>query len=212
MCFNANISISTFLLGLTAIIIGLINKVITYDFSIFYMSVIIIQLLEFFLWKNLNNEKINKLITIIIYIVLNFQLFAFNQMIYPYYKELYYLILIILLITFIYNTFYDNRNYITTKNKISKTLNWNLAIYDNRIFYLGIFVYVFMQSLLTILVYINIKNKYYKYLLIIYFIINLISISIAYIYYFKYGTPGSTYCIFQNIFSFAIIIISIIKN
>lgn len=210
MCFNANISISTFLLGIVAIIIGLINKVITFNFSLFYLSIISMQLIEFFIWIYLNNDIINKYLSILAWILLNIQPLTLIYLIYPYNKLLFYIFLIILLLFYLYIiNKYSIRNYKTTINKISKTLDWNFIRYN----YFLLLSYIIIQSFVILYIcYLFVDNKYYKYLLLIYLIINIIAITYAYLNYYKYNSTGSTYCIFLNFFSLIIIIISIYKN
>lgn len=60
MCWNASVSLNTFLLGLFAVELGIFNGVVPITSAIFYMSFISMQLVEFFLWKNLNNKKANE--------------------------------------------------------------------------------------------------------------------------------------------------------
>ena len=66
MCFSANISISTFIIGLAAICIGLINNVIPWNFAYFYFSIIFIQFLEFLVWIYINNKQLNNIISFLI--------------------------------------------------------------------------------------------------------------------------------------------------
>ena len=82
MCFNANISLSTFILGLTAIIIGLINNVIPWNFSLFYFSVIFMQFLEYLAWIFINNKKINNIVGFFILLLLLIQFFTACYLIY----------------------------------------------------------------------------------------------------------------------------------
>ena len=82
MCFNANISISTFLLGIVAIIIGIINNTLSISFSVFYFSVIAMQLAEFFIWIFIKNKKINYYLSLVANIMIYLQLFLFVIVLY----------------------------------------------------------------------------------------------------------------------------------
>ena len=216
MCFNANISITTFLIGIVSIIIGLINKTITYSFGIFYFSIVFMQFIEFLIWIYLDNKKINKILSILAYILLNLQVFATIFLLYPYNKILFIILFVILIIRIIILLIiknYDTIFFRTNKNKITKALDWKFIIYNNNLFYFYFFIYVIFHTAIILLLYNYINNnKYYKLLLFIYIIINIIAITYAYIYYYKYNNASSIYCIFINIFSLAIIIVSICKN
>ncbi len=50
MCWNPTISLNTFIFALSAIVIGQIAKTHTLDWSLFYMSIASMQLLEYFMW------------------------------------------------------------------------------------------------------------------------------------------------------------------
>ena len=72
MCWNADISINTFLFGIFALVfIFLANTYTKYKQETFknplvyllLLEVASIQLIEFFLWRNLKNKKINELLT-----------------------------------------------------------------------------------------------------------------------------------------------------
>ena len=61
MCFNASVSISVFALGIICLGIMVSRKL--YFFSVFYLFIIIMQLLEYFAHISLmnNDSKLNKL-------------------------------------------------------------------------------------------------------------------------------------------------------
>ena len=63
MCWNSTVSLNTFICGLFAVSFAYYNEVITLYECLFYMSFISIQLVEYFAWKNLNNKKINKVVS-----------------------------------------------------------------------------------------------------------------------------------------------------
>ena len=78
MCFNATASISVFTLGLVCIGILLSRKL--YFMSVFYFSVIIMQLIEYFAHISLtnNNTKLNKLTAAVAFFALVFQPVVFS--------------------------------------------------------------------------------------------------------------------------------------
>jgi len=76
MCYSAEVSIFTFIFAsIISIFIYLRNKNLDRLFVKFYMCILIIQLLEYFLWNNLNNKKNNELLTYIIRFTIAFQPF-----------------------------------------------------------------------------------------------------------------------------------------
>ena len=73
MCWNSEVSLNTFLFSFSVLILIYINRNGKYKLEhfhskyvyLFFFSVIIMQLLEYFLWKNLDNKKMNRLLSII---------------------------------------------------------------------------------------------------------------------------------------------------
>jgi len=63
MCWNQTISLNTFLFSFFGINFAYLNRVITiYDYM-YYIAFVSMQLLEYFAWGNLNNKKINRLLS-----------------------------------------------------------------------------------------------------------------------------------------------------
>lgn len=61
MCWNAEVSLSTFILGCAAIVIGQLNKLHDVKWSLFYFTIASMQLLEFFIWRyGMNNKDLNR--------------------------------------------------------------------------------------------------------------------------------------------------------
>jgi hypothetical protein len=56
MCWNQSVSLNTFLFGLFAVSLGVYNKVITPLAGLGGISLISMQLIEFFAWRNLGNK------------------------------------------------------------------------------------------------------------------------------------------------------------
>lgn len=63
MCWNANVSMNTFLLGIFAILLGLKNNLLTPYESIYYLLFMSMQLVEYVTWNHLNNQSINTLMS-----------------------------------------------------------------------------------------------------------------------------------------------------
>ena len=211
MCFNANISITTFIIGVASIIIGLINNTITYSFGLFYFSIVFMQFIEFLLWIYLNNDYVNNILSIFASILLKIQVLAIIFLLY-FYKKILSIILIILVLIFYYLMYNHNNNYKTIINSHTKTLEWLFLHNKNKDIYITIFAYTILMTIILIMIYNYSNNNYYKLLLAIFIILNIITFIYCWWYYFTYNTHGSIYCLSLNIFSFIIVIVSIYKN
>lgn len=60
MCWNETVSINTFIFSTFAIIFAYYNNIITIFQGLFLFSVFSMQLLEFFLWRNISDKKKNE--------------------------------------------------------------------------------------------------------------------------------------------------------
>jgi hypothetical protein len=63
MCWNANVSLNTFIFTLFSSLFAYYNNVIGFFDFLYFLSFISMQLLEYFTWENLNNVKINRLLS-----------------------------------------------------------------------------------------------------------------------------------------------------
>ena len=63
MCWNATVSLNTFLFSFFAVNFAYFNNVINIYECLFFYSFISMQLVEYFTWKHLNNKKINRLLS-----------------------------------------------------------------------------------------------------------------------------------------------------
>lgn len=63
MCWNQTVSLNTFIFGLFAVTFAYSNNVLTLYESLYYMSFISMQLVEYFTWKHLDNKTINRLMS-----------------------------------------------------------------------------------------------------------------------------------------------------
>lgn len=61
MCWNAQVSFNTWLIVVFGVIIGYVNKLLTVWGALFILSFGSIQLIEMFLWKNLDNKEMNNM-------------------------------------------------------------------------------------------------------------------------------------------------------
>ena len=73
MCWNSEVSLNTFLFSFSVLILIYINRNGKYKLEhfhskyvyLYFFSIIIMKLLEFFLWKNIDKKKMNRLLSII---------------------------------------------------------------------------------------------------------------------------------------------------
>lgn len=59
MCWNAEVSLQSFLLGIFAISIGIIFKM-SFSVLIFCLTIVLMQLIEYIVWTNYENDEINQ--------------------------------------------------------------------------------------------------------------------------------------------------------
>lgn len=196
MCWNAGVSLNTFIFGTISAIIALIlNKVSLTTIMIVY-TVSLIQLMEYFAWRNIHNKKIIYYLSIIGSLILLFQISLLN---YSYLKsanekkQLFIILLLFAITTFFYNI-------VNKKFKMEKGtdghLKWLWIDFPLPIIFIIIFLYLYPAS--------RTETKYT-------FIFLLISIILSLYYYYKYKTWGSMWCFIANILWIIIIIYSIIK-
>lgn len=202
MCWNADIYINTFLFGIFAtLFIFLANTYTKYNQELFknplvyllLLQIATMQLLEFFLWRNLKNEKLNKLFTSIAsYVVvcqpLTIMLMITNKSI------LLPMILCYLVFSIIQRMFIYKPALTTIKNG---HLSWGWINIKDKI------------SIFTFLSFYILSAYFVNHLL---FLFTLITLLISLFFYFKDNTFGSMWCWSFNIFLlYCIIDILIIK-
>jgi len=66
MCWNASVSLNTYIFGLFASLFSYYNKLTTFNDVIFYQSIIIIQLIEYFIWSETFSNKLLSQIALLI--------------------------------------------------------------------------------------------------------------------------------------------------
>ena len=190
MCWNQYVSINTFLFGIFVLILIAVNnkhspyKVKEFDsifVYLFFVSFISMQLIEFFIWRNLKNKTMNKLFSILgaflllIQPVLSLRMIKNNTLMWkmvvtysiPSFAYFFYLLK--------YHNFYTN-----VSN--SGHLKWHWSIPNNKISFVFIFyLYFLMYSIFV--------NKYY--LLMTYVLLLLL---LSYYLYVNDDTVNSIWC------------------
>jgi len=210
MCWNPDISLNTFLFACLALFfIFLTNtftkyKTKTFDNPLVYLfllEVAAMQLIEFFLWRNLKNKSLNELLSKIASFFVFIQPLTLMMMIsnimIKYTIVFSYLIFVIAYFGYrgIYNPIIFHTS-IGTNGHLS--WEWmNYKGYENIFLFIGLIFYIIPALLI---------NNFFIALFLI------ISLIISLFYYFKYNTFGTMWCWSFNLFLLYFIInILIIK-
>ncbi len=190
MCWNSTVSLNTFLFSLFGAFFAYFNNVINKFELLSFMSFILIQLVEYFTWINLDNKKTNRLLSQIAFFLIIIQIPLFiltNNKITNKYK-----LLIISIYALIFIFFISSFTIDYSMNKAPNGhLAWNWLKIPTIISLLWL---AFLFGILFT------EGNYIKFM--IYFII---VISIYYTYY-KSKTWGSLFCWIANILSLKLIL------
>lgn len=140
MCWNKEVSLNTFLFSSFVYLLILYNNKYTFykipDFNRFWICVfvgvvILMQLVEYFIWKNIDDVFYNKLFTICAMIILFIQPITTIMNVSDS-KIKQFLLLSYLGIMMSFGFINYNKNIYSTISQ-NKHLNWNLINYDNKI-------------------------------------------------------------------------------
>ena len=193
MCWNAEVSLNTFIYACISSVIVYNLGIIKYEAIIILLSISSIQLLEYFIWTYINDKKMNNLLSKIGLFLIFFQLSLivnFNKN--PVVKPFFILSFIFLVILFIL-TDLKNINF-TTSIASNGHLRWHWIEFSN--IWIILFISYFLLPPLF-----NINNLRY------YFFLFVFSTLIISLYtYHKYKTWGSMWCYISNL-SWIILII-----
>ena len=196
MCWNASVSLNTYIFGLFASLFSYYNGFGNILSVIFYQSFIIMQLLEYFIWtKTFSNKLLSQIALFVILCQPIFNIIKIET--YPKaipYLLAAYLIFIIILYTLIIPI--DTINFSTVSSKNGhlswKWLNWNIYI---------IFIwYAFLSARWII-------DKMYT----IFIVISVLLI-ITLILYKETNTFGSMWCWIANVLSIYLIFVVFYKD
>ena len=192
MCWNAEVSLNTFIFGtISAIILLILNKISLTTIMLVY-TVSLIQLMEYFTWRNIHNKKIIYYLSIIGSLILLLQVLLISNNNLKIKEKLYVYILIVILATyaFYYNFKYHNFHMEKGENGHLKWLWVDLPLP----LLLGLILWIYPP----------IKNKNYPAAFFI-----SITLGISLYNYYKYKTWGSMWCYIGNIFWILLFIKSI---
>ena len=196
MCWNASVSLNTYIFGLFASLFSYYNGYGNILSVIFYQSFIIMQLLEYFIWtKTFSNKLLSQIALFVILCQPIFNIIKIET--YPKaipYLLAAYLIFIIILYTLIIPI--DTINFSTVSSKNGhlswKWLNWNIYI---------IFIWCTFLSTRWII------DKMYM----IFIVISVLLI-ITLILYKETNTFGSMWCWVANVISIYLIFVVFYKD
>lgn len=83
MCWNARVSLSTFLFSIVPLVICYLLNLVTFRAFLFYQSFMMIQFVEYLLWTFLNNKTWNKVFSIFgfiaIFLLAFFSIYSVNN-------------------------------------------------------------------------------------------------------------------------------------
>jgi len=192
MCWNQHISLNTFLFSCFALLfIYVTNRFTKYKSKnfenplvfLYLLEIAVIQLIEFFLWRNLKNKSMNELLSKIASFIVTIQPFTVMLMISNSTIKYSLLFVYVLFILFYleYKRLYNPIQFHTSVGK-NGHLSWewmNFTGYEN-IFYV-------FHLLLHILALLLINNSVLSLFIIISLIISMIT-------NFKYNTFGTIWC------------------
>jgi hypothetical protein len=196
MCWNATVSLNTFLFSFFGVNFAYFNNIINIYEYLFFYSFISIQLLEYFTWKHLHNKKINKLLSqlglfliflqpLLIILIPNNVKFNIKAT------------LITLYLIFFSLIFFSIKNDFSMEKAPNGHLAWNWLKYPPLI------VLLWLTFYLVILLYAK------KYIL---FAINAIIVLTIYYTYYKTNTWGSLWCWIANGLAVLLIIRTFFKS
>ena len=193
MCWNAEVSLNTFLFGtISAIILLIMNKILITNILLVY-TLSLIQLMEYFAWSNIKNKQIIYYLSIIGAFILLLQVLLISNNNLKNKEKLYVYIIICILasLAFYYN--FENDKFHMEKGE-NGHLKWLWADLPVPLLLSGLLLWIYPP----------IKNKNYS---AAFFII--ITLIISFYYYYKYKTWGSMWCYISNVFWILLIIKSI---
>jgi len=195
MCFNAPVSLITYIIGsVFSILLIIRNKNYERPIGLFLLFVVQMQILEYILWKNQECNKINKITTNLAAYFNNLQPFVLYIIIVYFwgYNNIHILIHIIMFLYLVICIVYTNhglKNINCTLADCPKSIHlywkWNEADYST-LFYIFYFIVSF------ILLFEYIKPLWVSYVF-------LITLILSYIIYYKVKSVGTIWCFFAAI-------------
>jgi hypothetical protein len=194
MCWNAEVSLNTFIYALISFVIVIGFNRFPLFTPMIALSVSLMQLYEYFIWKNIHNKKIIDNISIIGPIIILLQLLLLN---YAFLKGKERIIAIVLIfILFIISLIIRSYDYNNLKITVGENghLLWHWADLPPILLIFIFILYLYPLSK---------KNNKTAFIFI------TIALLISLYYYYKYKTWGTMWCYFSNLIWIYLIIASI---
>jgi len=196
MCWNADVSLNTFLFSLFGISFAYFNNVIGGFEFLYFISFISMQLLEYFTWKNLNDRHLNNLLSkigaFLIFIQIPLFILSYNKVDNNLKYSLIGLYLVFVFLTILYFPIDFSMNRAPNGH-----LAWNWLDFPTFI------IFTWVSFILGLILYQKLYAEFIIYSVII--------VSIYYTYY-KTNTWGSLWCWIANILALKLIVQVFLKN
>ena len=196
MCWNETVSLNTFLFSLFGINFAYLNNVITTCDYVFYLLFSSMQLLEYFTWRNLNDKKMNRLLSQIGMFLIFMQPILFILSLGKVESNIKTLVITLYMTFFLFCILYFPIDFSMAKAP-NGHLGWNWLNYPPLI----IFIYVFFYYIL--LLYAK------RYVTFIFYVMLFIAV---YYTYYKTNTWGSLWCWIANIMTMYLIALTFFKS
>jgi hypothetical protein len=193
MCWNAEVSLNTFIYGtIAAIIVLSLNKIPIRSILLVY-TVSLIQLMEYFTWKNINNNELVHYLSITGAFILLLQVLLISNNNLKNKEQLFSYIFIFILTIIAFNHNFENKKFHMEKGE-NGHLKWLWADLPVPLLISGLLLWIYPP----------IRNKNYISTLFI-----ITTLTISFYYYYKYKTWGSMWCYIGNSFWIFLLIKSI---
>jgi hypothetical protein len=193
MCWNAEVSLNTFLFGMISMTIVLLLNKISFITILLALTLSLIQLMEYYAWNNINNKDAIFKLSIIGYFIIVSQILILNYGFLNNNDRLISVIIILVLSIyfFIYN--YQNDKFYMEKGK-NKHLIWHWVDIPTPLLLIVLIFYIYPAIQYGIITSIAI----------------IVPLLISLYYYYKYKTWGSMWCYMSNFFWILLILKSLI--
>lgn len=204
MCWNAEVSLNTFIFALFGFIIGYING-FNKKILLFFLLFSFIQFYEYMIWVNLDSSNINKIWSLIGFIIILLEPIAsINILDTSLLKYILYILYIpgIIVVPLLRYKFDD----FTTVRGMNGHLQWNWLESPKNLSSKFMWAIWFLCFFVPLIIY---TIKYKKYIPLLF---TLITYIITIYYYFKAGVFGTMWCWASNGIWFYVLYCSILKN
>ena len=195
MCWNAEVSLKTFMYGLCSAVICAYLGTIRFDIVYITMSFTSIQLLEYFAWTYLDNKKVIYYLSIIGLLLIFLQLFLLSYTIKnPAYRK--HMLALLFGFIVLYGIYVLPTARFNMKKGINGHLEWEWFNWPKIFMMVGLFFYI-MPAVLD------------KYTLSAIF--TIVTVCYSLYNYYQYKTWGTMWCYVSNVLWVYFVFVSIFK-